>query len=1105
MSSLAQVESEPIPGYRLKKRIGAGGYGEVWKAEAPGELMKALKFVFGYLSEDRASRELKALSRIKAVRHPFLLSLERIEVVDGQLVIVTELADGSLKDRYEECKRQGGVGIARDELLVYIRDAADALDYMNEHHTLQHLDVKPENLLLVGGRIKVADFGLVKDLHDVSVSMLGGLTPLYAPPELFDGSPSRFSDQYSLAIVYMEMLTGVLPFPGTTAAQLATQHMNSRPRLSGLSPGDQAAMARALSKDSKQRFGSCREFVENLCRGTGSTISGSGEAARADGKTIPREDADHPGGGSQRQAGEKRILGTEAFDDDAAAANRATPPPESAYRPNVSVPVANALTPLPPPNLDATSSPYRPTLFLGIGGTGAHVLSRLHRRLLDRFGSESALAALPLLLLDTDSKTLQDTAFGDETAKRALQTLAVPLRKPQDYRNDSKAFAKSTSRRWLYNIPRSLQTDGLRPLGRLALADHAPRVCEQIRSTIENMLAPQSLAATGQALGTELPATAPRVVIVASISGGAGSGTVLETAYAVRKVLHELGLPQELCGLLIHSTPRNQTGRDLAVANAVACLGELRQYSVGGQGYPGDAACGLPAFAPGVATFDDAYLLHLGDQIGAEEFERGASQVAEYLYLDALTPAGSALRERRNDVAKDDGGENVSSLRTFGLCQIGGGDEEFAGAAIEVLCRHVAEAWLGPEAGARREAGASVDVERLAAARAAELGLDFDRLMQPIQELVQAEQKRVPPAALEKALAAKLTTFAGERAGPLVEFVLGLVDQPGVGVRGAQTGAQWFVARLRQFDEQARGILERVEAERAELEALLAAAAAPEKPKGKGRAPLSPVELAQKREHVVQLGLLISALRAVRQVLQTICGKTVLAAERLRDLARDVQFLGTQFPTPAVWDEPDAAESSERNLADEVRAAARQSLRDRLTVIGRQLETDMQTEYLKGQGGLLAMFNSPELRASLVAALRSSARGAVMKALRLVDIAAALLPKHKTREWSASQLRDCVASAQPKLSVPGGNDRLSLLVPAEGETARLQAFVLTELGAQPNIIPHTDERVFFLVEREGLPLSKVVAALAEDRPDYVEAASRLHSRNDIAWLPIMGA
>ena len=186
----AITSSEPIPGYRIRERIGAGGYGEVWTADAPGGLVKAIKFVYGFLNEDRASRELKALNRIKTVRHPFLLSLERIEVVDGQLLIVTELAEASLKDRCDQHRQNGLPGIPRPELMRYMRDTADVLDFMNEEHSLQHLDIKPENLLMLAGRVKVADFGLVKDIHDATASLMGGLTPLYAPPEVFDGRPS---------------------------------------------------------------------------------------------------------------------------------------------------------------------------------------------------------------------------------------------------------------------------------------------------------------------------------------------------------------------------------------------------------------------------------------------------------------------------------------------------------------------------------------------------------------------------------------------------------------------------------------------------------------------------------------------------------------------------------------------------------------------------------------------------------------------------------------------------------------------------------------------------------------------------------------------------
>src|SRR5438552_3969778 len=240
MSFVREPNAEPLPGYRLIEPLGSGGFGEAWKCEAPGGLFKAIKFVFGNLNSldvdgARAEQELKALNRVKEVRHPFVLSMDRIEVVNGELVIVMELADKSLHDSFEESLSQGLVGIPHDVLLRYIRDAAEALDHMNEKHGLQHLDIKPRNLFLVSDRVKVADFGLVKHLELSGASgILGAVTPLYAPPETFSGIISDRSDQYSLAIVYQELLTGHRPFNGKNARQLAQQHLHEAPDLRAL-------------------------------------------------------------------------------------------------------------------------------------------------------------------------------------------------------------------------------------------------------------------------------------------------------------------------------------------------------------------------------------------------------------------------------------------------------------------------------------------------------------------------------------------------------------------------------------------------------------------------------------------------------------------------------------------------------------------------------------------------------------------------------------------------------------------------------------------------------------------------------------------------------
>src|SRR6476646_2477431 len=156
--------TEPLPGYVLLEPLGRGGFGEVWKCVAPGGLHKAVKFVAagGAAGEGtELQQELAAFEQIKAIRHPFLLTLERVELVNDELVMVMELADRQLADRFDECRAQGLPGIPRPELLGYFAEAAEALDVIGTQYGLQHLDVKPANLFVTAGHVKVGDYGLV--------------------------------------------------------------------------------------------------------------------------------------------------------------------------------------------------------------------------------------------------------------------------------------------------------------------------------------------------------------------------------------------------------------------------------------------------------------------------------------------------------------------------------------------------------------------------------------------------------------------------------------------------------------------------------------------------------------------------------------------------------------------------------------------------------------------------------------------------------------------------------------------------------------------------------------------------------------------------------
>src|SRR5208283_3833213 len=135
------------------------------------------------------------------------------------------------------------------------------------------------------------------------------------------------------------------------------------------------------------------------------------------------------------------------------------------------------------------------------------------------------------------------------------------------------------SRRWIYNIPRNAQTQGLRPLGRLALVDNMERVIEQVTRAVRAAVDPAGIVATAAATGLPFLNPAPQVFIVSSTTGGTGSGMVLDFGYVVRQVLRELHLPDDaVCGLLAHCTGRNPQTRELSTANAYALLGELNHY-----------------------------------------------------------------------------------------------------------------------------------------------------------------------------------------------------------------------------------------------------------------------------------------------------------------------------------------------------------------------------------------------------------------------------------------------------------------------------------------------------------------------------------------------
>jgi serine/threonine protein kinase/formylglycine-generating enzyme required for sulfatase activity len=251
-------------GYQLMNRLGSGSFGEVWSAEAPGGFPAAVKMIFRPIDHEEAKRELAALEVIRGLRHRCLVQTHAFWPLEDRLFIVMELADGSLRDRLDACRREGHQAIPAGELLTYFRDAAEGLDFLHARHVL-HRDIKPENILLLQGHAKLADFGLARLHGSHQLSNATGVgTPLYMAPEVFRGQVGTHSDQYSLAMTYAELRLGRRLLGGTNLVELMLQHTEGKLDLAPLGPAEQQVLRKALSKDPEQRYASCTEWVQAL-------------------------------------------------------------------------------------------------------------------------------------------------------------------------------------------------------------------------------------------------------------------------------------------------------------------------------------------------------------------------------------------------------------------------------------------------------------------------------------------------------------------------------------------------------------------------------------------------------------------------------------------------------------------------------------------------------------------------------------------------------------------------------------------------------------------------------------------------------------------------
>ena len=272
-----EVGASPVPGYRLVRLRGKGGFATVWEATSPTDEAVALKFMSSANAASTA-KELRSLQAIKAIEHPNLLKIRQVWSTAGNIVISMDLAEASLLDLLEVYLEATGKPPEPDKLGLYLYQAAMALDFLNarKHRidgrtvALQHGDVKPNNILLVGDTALLADYGLATPMTTTLTTCPRQGTLEYCAPEVFQGQLSDKSDQFALAVTYFIMRTFCFPFPAPPEDREKLKgYVRPDPDLSPLPPAERPILLRALSPIPQMRYPTCLDLMTALLHAVG--------------------------------------------------------------------------------------------------------------------------------------------------------------------------------------------------------------------------------------------------------------------------------------------------------------------------------------------------------------------------------------------------------------------------------------------------------------------------------------------------------------------------------------------------------------------------------------------------------------------------------------------------------------------------------------------------------------------------------------------------------------------------------------------------------------------------------------------------------------------
>lgn len=261
--------------YRIVRELGHGAMGVVYHAIDPniGRPVALKTIRLGEVSnaqerarlKERLFREARSAGMLS---HPGIVTIYDVDQQGELAYIAMEFVDGPTLDEW----LSGTGDIAPQQLLAILGQTSVALDYAHAKGIV-HRDIKPANIMIdPEGSAKIADFGIAKITTSEQFTMTGTIvgTPHYMAPEQVQGKTvDGRADQFALAVIAFEMLTGEKPFTGeqltTVVYKIVAEEPPSAQRLNGsLSPAIEGVLRKGLSKKPESRYRSCQEFVDAL-------------------------------------------------------------------------------------------------------------------------------------------------------------------------------------------------------------------------------------------------------------------------------------------------------------------------------------------------------------------------------------------------------------------------------------------------------------------------------------------------------------------------------------------------------------------------------------------------------------------------------------------------------------------------------------------------------------------------------------------------------------------------------------------------------------------------------------------------------------------------